>query len=199
MIDLYLDPDFTVEGNDFAFKAHDDDKKDYIVRVAFDDLAAWLEVPSEDITKISISNTEKTTISGTCQQIVDRFKTGATSYKVKIKLADGSITRIQATELLKAAPSDEKYTIEINDAFNGDGTAKTILKWFSIGCLRAVWDDDLVLLKKKESKAPKIPTFKETAERQKKSASYWKTWDEEYGETMHHTEEEKDLIQKLNN
>ena len=58
------------------------------------------------------------------------------------------VTRIQAIELLKAAPSDEKYTIEINDAFNGDGTAKTILKWFSIGCLRAVWDDDFVLLEK---------------------------------------------------
>jgi hypothetical protein len=109
------------------------------------------------------------------------------------------VTRIQAIELLKAAPSDEKYTIEINDAFNGDGTAKTILKWFSIGCLRAVWDDDLVLLEKKESKAPKIPTFEEAAERQKKSASYWKTWDEEYGETMHYTEEENDLIQKNNN
>jgi hypothetical protein len=36
-------------------------------------------------------------------------------------------------------------------------------------------------------------------ERQKKSASYWKAWDEEYGETMHYTEEENDLIQKNNN
>jgi hypothetical protein len=92
MKDLYLDPDFTVEENDFVFKAHDDDKKDYIVRVAFDDLAAWLEVPSEDITKISISNTEKTTISGTCQKIVDRYQTGTTSYDVEVKRTNVSHT-----------------------------------------------------------------------------------------------------------
>jgi hypothetical protein len=99
MIDLYLDPDFTVEGSDFVFKAHDDDKKDYIVRVAFDDLAAWLEVPSEDITKISISNTEKTTISGTCQQIVDRYQTGTTSYDVEIK--PKKVEYIKFTKIVK--------------------------------------------------------------------------------------------------
>jgi hypothetical protein len=85
MIDLYLDPDFTVEGNDFVFKAHDDDKKDYIVRVAFDDLAACLEVASEDITKISINNTENQQIVEACQTIVDRYQTGTTSYDVEIK------------------------------------------------------------------------------------------------------------------
>ena len=80
------------------------------------------------------------------------------------------MTRIQAVELLKAAPSDERYTIEVNDAFDGTGTAKAILKWFSIGKLRAVWDSDLVLLRKEEQAqekeviAPRHPTFEEAVE-----------------------------------
>jgi hypothetical protein len=86
MIDLYLDPEFTVEGNDFVFKAHDDDKKDYIVCVAFDDLAAFIGFPAEslDIEDFVSLNTNDS-IHDSCQQIVDRYQTGTTSYDVDVE------------------------------------------------------------------------------------------------------------------
>jgi hypothetical protein len=117
MIDLYLDPDFTVEGSDFVFKAHDDDKKDYIVRVTFDDLAACLEVPSEDITKISISNTDNQQIVEACQTIVDRYQTGTTSYDVEVKRTNVSQTvwtksktyQIQTGDILTSRKNRKTY------------------------------------------------------------------------------------------
>jgi hypothetical protein len=109
--DLYLDPDFTVEENDFVFKAHDDDKKDYIVRVTFDDLAACLEVPSEDITKISISNTDNQQIVEACQTIVDRYQTGTTSYDVEIK---------RTNVLHTVWVNSEEYQIQTGDLLVSD-------------------------------------------------------------------------------
>lgn len=147
--DLYLDPNFKVEGNDFVFEAHDDNNVDYVVKVTLDDFCAFIDVSSDDfdMTKKPSENEAKA-VHEACQTIVDRFQTGTTSYDVEIKRKNNPITRIQAIEKLKAAPSDERYTIQVNDAFDGTGTAKDVLKWFSIGVLRAVWDDDLVLLGK---------------------------------------------------
>jgi hypothetical protein len=86
MIELYLDPDFTVEGNDFVFKAHDDDNINYVVKISIDDLCAYVDISSERVNistiKIFLS---KGTIYESCQQIVDRYQTGTTSYDVEIE------------------------------------------------------------------------------------------------------------------
>jgi hypothetical protein len=118
MIDLYLDPDFTVEGSDFVFKAHDDDKKDYIVRVAFDDLAAFIGFPAEslDIEDFVSLNTNDS-IHDSCQQIVDRYQTGTTSYDVEIKRTNVSQTvwtksktyQIQTGDILTSRKNRKTY------------------------------------------------------------------------------------------
>lgn len=82
MTDLYLDPIFTVEGEDFVFEAHDDNDVDYLVRVTFDDVAAFIGLPP---VIDSIWEDNKDEMHMLCQQIVDRFQTGATSYDVDIK------------------------------------------------------------------------------------------------------------------
>ena len=85
MTDLYLDPNFTVEGDDFVFEAHDDNKKDYIVRVALDSWAAWIGLSVDSTTITSIAEGNKEEMHNHCQQIVDRYQTGTTSYDVEIK------------------------------------------------------------------------------------------------------------------
>ena len=82
MKDLYLDPNFTVEGDGFVFEAHDDNNIDHIVKVTFDDVAAWLELPP---VIGSIWQDNKDQMHESCQQIVDRYQTGTTSYDVEIK------------------------------------------------------------------------------------------------------------------
>jgi hypothetical protein len=118
MIDLYLDPDFTVEGNDFVFKAHDDDKKDYIVRVTMDDVAAFLGYSGgcSDIEDFAESNDQSFT-HDICQQIVDRYKTGTTSYDVEIKRTNVSQTvwtksktyQIQTGDILTSRKNRKTY------------------------------------------------------------------------------------------
>ena len=83
MQDLYLDPNFTVEGDDFVFQAHDDSNVDYTVKVTFDDVASFSENPANVIK--SHSETAKEEMHDYCQQIVDRFQTGTTFYDVEIK------------------------------------------------------------------------------------------------------------------
>ena len=86
MIDLYLDPDFTVEGSDFVFKAHDDDKKDYIVCVTKDDFKAFTGLENEcHVDFFGKKEGEHQNIHEACQQIVDRYQTGTTTYDVEIK------------------------------------------------------------------------------------------------------------------
>ena len=85
MTDLYLDPNFTVEGDDFVFEAHDDDDVDYLVRVTLDDFKTFINCEDEDVkTFIDIKN-EHQNIHEACQQIVDRYQTGTTTYDVEIK------------------------------------------------------------------------------------------------------------------
>ena len=99
MIDLYLDPDFTVEGNDFAFKAHDDDKKDYIVRVTKDDFKTFINCEDEDVKAFVDIKNEHQNIHEACQQIVDRYQTGTTSYDVEIK--PKKVEYIKFTKIVK--------------------------------------------------------------------------------------------------
>ena len=82
MQDLYLDPNFTVEGDDFVFNAHNDNNVDYTVKVTFDDVACFSENPVHVIK--SHSETAKEEIHDYCQQIINRFQTGTTFYDVEI-------------------------------------------------------------------------------------------------------------------
>jgi len=92
--DLYLDPEFTVEGNDFVFKAHDDDEKDYIVRVCCDSVAAYFDCDADDFDKELAVLFPKAKLQAleACQEIVNEHQTGTTSYDVEIKRTNVSHT-----------------------------------------------------------------------------------------------------------
>ena len=84
MQDLYLDPSFTVEGDDFVFNAHDDNNVDYNVKVTFDDVAFMLDCMIEVVSSFASNPEEREVIFDACTGIVDRFQTGTTFYDVEI-------------------------------------------------------------------------------------------------------------------
>lgn len=74
MIDLFLYPQFKVEGNDFVFQAESNSKDTYTVSVSFDDVAAFTDCPV-DIVDLHKNDPEQAqNIFEVCQQIVDNFQ-----------------------------------------------------------------------------------------------------------------------------
>jgi hypothetical protein len=116
--DLYLDPDFTVEGSDFVFKADDDDNKDYIVRVTKDDFKAFTGLENEcHVDFFGKKESEHQNIHEACQQIVDGYQIGANGYDVEIKRTNVSQTvwtksktyQIQTGDILTSRKNRKTY------------------------------------------------------------------------------------------
>ena len=107
MTDLYLDPNFKVEGNDFVFEAHDDNNKDYVVKVTFDDVAAFLGRTVDTIANGALKPRARELIFDTCTGLISRFQTGTTSYDVEIKRK-----KVQYYEFTKAIKRGKKYQCE---------------------------------------------------------------------------------------
>lgn len=172
MQDLHLDPNFTVEGNGFVFSAHDDNNIDYIVNVSFDDLSAWLELPSHFIGSSWQDNKDQ--MHESSQQIVDRYQKGATSYDVEVK--PRVLNVVDQIDYKANYKGYELKQIEAQktEILQNGVVVLTIGGNLLIGELAV---DELI---------------------DKKQQRYKDVFDEEHGETMHYTEEEKDLIQKHN-
>ena len=107
MTDLYLDPIFTVEGDDFVFEAHDDNDIDYLVRVTLDDYCSFEGFNSElfEIEEV-LTYFKHESLREACQQIVDRYQTETTSYDVEIKRK-----KVETIEIIEYKCKGRKYKV----------------------------------------------------------------------------------------
>ncbi|OED34241.1 hypothetical protein AB832_07745 [Flavobacteriaceae bacterium (ex Bugula neritina AB1)] len=122
MQDLYLDSDFQVIDNDFIFKATNDHNTAYNVLISFDDVAAFTGCPVDIVQLYAQVESEKQNIIDSCQQIVDAFQAGRTSYDVEAKRA-----KVECYEFTKQTRGTQENAIYPTNQFFGEKDIKNFM------------------------------------------------------------------------
>ena len=122
MQDLYLDSSFEIVDNDFSFTATNDNNKEYNVLVSFDDVAAFTGCPSDIVATYADVESEKQNIIDACQQIVDRFQTGSTSYDVEV-----TVRKIECYKFTKRTRGTQENALYPVNQFFGEQDIKNFM------------------------------------------------------------------------